>query len=160
MISLPIEPGSGPRRWRLYAAAVVIGTAVTAISVAPNLLRQRTAAVADAKAWAIEGPPCPELPLAEAARQPVATRSFGYAHAGFAYAYGHVACAEIHAEGGRSLFSGFPVCQFTSPGVILVDAAGTTTLFAPGLGERATVTVQDGKARCVMAGKFYGQLNF
>lgn len=160
MISLPIEPGSGPRRRRLYLAAVIIATAVTALSTAPNLMRERAAAIADAKAWAIEGPPCPQEPFSEAARQPAATKVFGYADAGFAYAYGHVACAEIHELGGRSLFRGYPVCQFTSPGVVAVDAAGATTFFVPGLGERATVSVRGGEARCVMAAKFYGQAGF
>ena len=160
MHSHPVSAGSGPRRWPLYVAAAVIGLGVTAAGSAPNFLRQRAAAVAEAKAWTIDGPPCPRLPLAETVRQPTATKTFGYAGAGFAYAYGHVACAQIHADGGKSLFRGYPVCQFTSPGVIVVDAAGTRTLFAPGLGERATVKVEDGAARCVMASRFYGQAGF
>lgn len=160
MLTPPVETGSGPRRWPLYLAAAIIGLIVTVAGAAPNLVRQRAAAVAEAKAWTIEGPPCPRLPLTETARQPAATRTFGYAGAGFAYAYGHVACAQIHADGGRSLFRGYPVCQFTSPGVVMVDAAGARTLFAPGLGERATVTVRDGAAQCVMAGGFYGQAGF
>ena len=94
------------------------------------------------------------------ARQPAAAKTCGYAGSGFAYAYGHVACAQIHADGGRSLFRGYPVCQFTSPGVVVVRAGGTASLFAPGLGEPATVTVRNGDAHCVMAANFHGQAGF
>lgn len=160
ILSLRIETGSGPRRWPLYLAGAVIGIGVAILGSAPNFMRERAAAIADARAWTIEGPPCLQLPIAETVRQPAAAKAFGYADAGFAYAYGHVACAEIHENGGKSLFRGYPVCQFTSPGVVIVDAAGRTTLFAPGLGERATVSVRNGEARCVMAGRFYGQLSF
>ena len=160
MRNLPIKPGEAPSRWPLYVAAAVIGLVVVVAGSTPNLLRQRAAAIAEAKAWTIEGPPCPRLPLAETARQPVATKTFGYAGAGFAYAYGHVACAQIHADGGKSLFRGYPVCQFTSPGVVVVDTARGRTLFAPGLGERATVMLEDGAAQCVMASRFYGQAGF
>jgi len=160
MHSRPIPAGSGPRRWPLYVAAAIIGLGVTAAGSAPNFMRQRAAAIAEAKAWTIDGAPCPRLPMAETVRQPTATKTFGYAGAGFAYAYGHVACAQIHADGGRSLFRGYPVCQFTSPGVLIVDTSRGRTLFAPGLGKRATVTVEDGAAQCVMASRFYGQAGF
>jgi hypothetical protein len=151
---------AAPRLWRLHLAAGIVALGLTAALIAPTLLRTRNAAVAEAQAWTIPGPPCPQLPLTEAARQPAAQKSFGYAGSGFAYAYGHVACAQIHADGGRSLVLGNPVCQFTSPGVVMVDTGRTRTLFAPGLGSRATVSVQDGAPRCVMAGRFYGQAGF
>lgn len=151
---------TSPRLWRLYLAAGLVGVVVAVASTAPSVLRQRAAAIAEAKAWAIDGPPCPNPPISETARQPTAIKSFGYAGSGFAYAYGHVACAEIHADEGRSMMRGYPVCQFTSPGVVIVETGKTRTLFAPGLGARATVSVQDGAPRCVMAGKFYGQLDF
>lgn len=149
-----------PRFLRLYLLAAVIGAVVAAASTAPSVLRERARAIAEAKAWSIDGPPCPQLPITETVRQPTATRSFGYAGAGFAYAYGHVACADIHEDGGRSMLRGYPVCQFTSPGVVIVETGKTRTLFAPGLGRRATVSAPGGVARCVMAGKFYGQLGF
>ena len=160
MRSLPIKPGDAPRNGPIYLAAAVIGLGLAIALTAHDVLKARTAAIAEAKAWTISGPPCPQLPIGEIERQPAAQKSFGYAGAGFAYAYGHVACAEIHENGGKSLFRGYPVCQFTSPGVVAVNAAGATTFFVPGLGERATVTVRNGKARCVMAARFYGQAGF
>ena len=156
----PVAPGAGPRRWPLYAIAGLIGVVAVVAGSAPNFLRQRAAAVAEAKAWTITGPPCPQLPISETVRQPTAIKSFGYAGSGFAYAYGHVACAQIHADGGRAWVRGYPVCQFTSPGVLIVETGANRTLFAPGLGERATVSVQDGAPRCVMASRFYGQAGF
>jgi hypothetical protein len=156
----PDRSARPPRFWKLHLAAAVIGLAAAALMIAPTWTRQRATAVAEAQAWTITGPPCPQLPLAEIARQPRATKTFGYAGAGFAYAYGHVACAQIHADGGRSLVSGYPVCQFISPGVVVVDTGKTRILFAPGLGRRATVSVENGAARCVMAGRFYGQAGF
>lgn len=160
MLSHPIETGSGPRRWPLHLAASLLGLGLVVAGSLPNFMRQRAADIAEAKAWDVKGPPCPQRPFSEAARYPAATKAFGYAGASFAYAYGHVACAQIHADGGRSLLRGYPVCQFTSPGVVAVDTAGITTLFAPGLGERATVRVQHGEARCVMASRFHGQQSF
>lgn len=160
MLSHPIETGSAPHRWPLYVAAAAVGLGLVVAGSLPNFMRQRAADIAEAKAWDIKGSPCPQLPLREIERQPLTKKSFGYAGVSFAYAYGHVACAEIHADGGKSLFRGYPVCQFTSPGLVIVEMAGTKTLFAPGLGERATVTVRDGKAHCVMASRFYGQAGF
>ncbi len=157
---LPTRAGDAPRAWPLYVAAAVIGIGLAIGMTGYDVLKGRTAAIAEARAWTISGPPCPQLPIREIARQPVAGKSFGYAGAGFAYAYGHVACAQIHADGGKSLFRGYPVCQFTSPGVVIVDTGDVTTLFVPGLGQRATVSAPDGKARCVMAARFYGQAGF
>lgn len=151
---------SGVRRWPIYVAAAVVGVGLAIGLTGHDLLKARSAAIAEAKAWTISGPPCPQAPLSEIARQPAAAKTFGYAGSGFAYAYGHVACAQIHADGGRSLFRGYPVCQFTSPGVVIVSIGGTTTLFVPGLGQRATVTAPNGEARCVMAARFYGQAGF
>jgi hypothetical protein len=161
METLPPQTTTAPPRFpRLYLAAGLVGAAVAATAIAPSVLRQRAAAVAEAKAWTIDGPPCPNPPITETVRQPTAIKSFGYAGSGFAYAYGHVACAHVHADEGRSMVRGYPVCQFTSPGVVIVETGKTRTLFAPGLGHRVTVSVRDGAPRCVMAGKFYGQLGF
>ena len=156
----PIKSGDAPRNWPFHVAAAVIGIGFAIGLTAHDLQKGRASAIAEAKAWTITGPPCPHLPIREIAQQPVTGKSFGYAGSGFAYAYGHVACAQIHADGGKSLFRGYTVCQFTSPGVVVVRTGGTATLFAPGLGERATVSVRNGEARCVMASRFYGQLSF
>jgi hypothetical protein len=154
----PRSPSLRANRW--WALAIVAAIGGSAAMVAPGVMRDRTAAIAQAKAWDITGVACPQFPAAEVLKQPTATRGFGYAGASFTYAYGHVACAELRADGGKSWFRGHPVCQFTSPAVVGVHVGGATTYFAPGLGQRATVSVEDGGPRCVMAANFYGQAGF
>jgi hypothetical protein len=154
----PHPPSLRLNRWSVLAVIAAIGG--SAATIAPRVMRDRTTAIAEAKAWDIIGAACPQFPASDVRKQPTATRGFGYAGAGFTYAYGHVACAELRADGGRSWFRGHPVCQFTSPAVVGVHFGGATTYFAPGLGQRATVSIEDGRPRCVMAAKFYGQVSF
>jgi hypothetical protein len=140
---------------------VVIWFGLTAAVLVPKLNSDRDTAIADAKAWTIEGPPCPQLSPADAARWPYRPKQdFDYAGVNFGYVYGHVACMQIHDDGGRSMFHGHAVCQFTSPASVAVQSGGVTAFFTPGLGQRATVSVEGGVARCVMAGDFYGQNGF
>ena len=84
------------------------------------------------------------------------TKVFEYAKVSFGRALGHVSCAEIRYDGGRALFGGYPVCQFTSPAVLEVRTAQGEFYFLPGAGRRATVSTPHGKAECVMAGNFRG----
>ena len=48
----------------------------------------------------------------------------------------------------------YHVCRFNNPGAVVVTQGGRTTIFEPGVGRPATVTVRDGKASCVVAGWF------
>lgn len=149
------------RLWRLHLAAALVGLVAGAALIAPTLMRERAAAVAEAAAWTIPGPPCRRVAPAGEAREPTPIKGFGYAGSAFAYAYGHVACAQIHANEGRSAWRGYPVCQFTSPGVVAVDTGKTRVFFSPGLGRRATISVEDATTpRCVLGGRFYGQQSF
>lgn len=152
-------PAKRPWGWHLFGVAVWIGLVAAIVITKTN--RDRAAAIIDAKAWTITGPPCPKLSPAEAARWPYQPREgFYYADVEFGFAAGHVACAQIHDDGGRSLFHGHVVCQFTSPAVVSVRTDETRAFFTPGLGRRATVSTQGGVARCVMAGDFNGQNGF
>jgi hypothetical protein len=152
---------SAPPAWLWYGVGVVVWLAATALVLVPQLLRNRAAAIEEAAAWAIAGPPCPQLGPAAAARHPYRPKkSFGYAGANFGFVYGHVACAQIHDDAGRAMLRGHPVCQFTSPAVVTVRVGKIEAFFTPGLGQRATVSVQDGTPRCVLGGDFYGQNNF
>jgi hypothetical protein len=121
--------------------------------------RHRAAVMADAKAWTIAGPPCPH-PAANAyvadleASHMHASRAFEFMGVTFARSFGHVSCAEIHANGGRSDAT-YPVCQFTSPGALEVTTARGEFYFYPSTGP-ATISVPDGRPMCVMASKFKG----
>lgn len=151
----------GPRFLYLHLGAAAIALGVGSAMMKPDLTRERAQWVAEAKAWTIAGPPCPTRPAAAADPWPYGRQpDFGYAGANFRYAYGHVACLEIHDDGGRSATQGHAVCQFTSPAMVAVTVGKTLTVFEPGLGRRATVTVEKGAPRCVVAGDFRGQLNF
>jgi hypothetical protein len=155
------SPSPRPQPWGRIVLAGAIGLSLAVAAFVPRLQRDRAEAIAQWRAWTIEGPPCPSLGPVEAARWPYqAKKTFGYAGAGFGFAIGHAACSEIHANNGTDRFRGYPVCQFTSPAVISVEAGHVRAFFTPGLGQRATVTVKDGVITCVMAGDFYGQNNF
>ena len=97
------------------------------------------------RAWTIGGAACPEAvrrsPDLFGARP---AKIFAYGGAVFARRFGHVSCAapvEPRAT-GREVFH---VCQFTSPGA-------ETTVFLPGIGNPATVTLRDGRSTCVIGG--------
>ncbi len=155
------SPPPAPFPWGRVAFGGVACLALAFAGLVPRLQRDRAEAIAQSKAWTVTGPPCPSLPPAEAAGWPYqARKTFGYAGSGFGFAIGHVACSQLHAKGGRDMFRGYPVCQFTSPAVVTVEAGNLTAFFTPGLGQRATVTVKDGVITCVMAGDFYGQNTF
>jgi hypothetical protein len=109
--------------------------------------------------WAIRGPACPIVPqISRAALGFKPPPPFVYRHVGFAYQIGDVSCEAV-PEGW---FTGatHPVCQFDAPAAIRVTYAGRSTIFEPGVGHRATVTVRGGKVSCVMGGWFtaYGPL--
>jgi hypothetical protein len=141
--------------WGRLVIVGVIGLGLGLAMFVPKLQSDRAAAIAEAKAWTIDGPPCPQLSPVEAARwlyQP--TKSFDYAGANIGYVFGHVACAQIHDDGGAALVRGHPVCQFTSPAVVAVETGRGKAFFTPGLGQRTTVSVQNGVARCVMDSRY------
>jgi hypothetical protein len=109
--------------------------------------------------WTIRGPACPVVPqISRAALGLKPPPPFVYQHVAFAYQIGDVSCEAV-PEG---LFSGatHPVCQFDAPAAIKVTYAGRTTIFEPGVGHRATVSVRGGKVSCVIGGWFtaYGPL--
>ena len=104
-------------------------------------------------AWTIAGPPCPaahrNIPTG-ATRPP---RTFEYGGISFTRRFGHVSCVAL-PERGMFDESSDRICQFSAPAMIAVRTERGTTLFEPGVGRRATVTVRDGRASCVMGGWF------
>jgi hypothetical protein len=118
--------------------------------------RHIEAAVANAKAWTITGPPCPTLTRqAYLAGAVHADHAFQLGDVGFARAYGHVSCNFIANDGGRGL-GDYPVCQFTSPAVLRITTPQAEVYFFPSTGP-ATVSVPHGTPRCVMASRFRGE---
>ena len=110
--------------------------------------------IADAREWRIEGPPCPQITAAQfVGKRQRGPRSFEYQGVTFFRRYGHVSCAPIYYDGGRSDLL-YPVCQFTSPGDLLIRTRKGDWYFQPGPGQPATVSAAHDDARCVMASKF------
>jgi hypothetical protein len=108
------------------------------------------------RAWAIEGPACPVL--TDVSRPPFGTRgpkTFDYGGVSFARRYGHVDCMAA-TEGPMGDKQVYRVCQFAAPMVVAVTVAGRTTVFKPGVGRPATVTIRRGEVSCVVGGWFKG----
>jgi hypothetical protein len=103
--------------------------------------------------WIIAGPPCPpathswgEIALS---RQP---RVVDYGGMHIAHLFGGADCSPVPEDYFSS--KAYSVCQFTAPVMLAVTAAGRTTLFEPGYGRRATVTLRHGSLTCVLGGWF------
>lgn len=119
-----------------------------------NYMALRGERIADYQAWQIEGPACPIITSAaflQGRRR--GPRRFTYGGVDFYRRHGHVSCAPIYYDHGRSSRF-YPVCQFTSPGDLLIRADGRDWYFRPGPGQPATVSVAYGRPRCVMASNF------
>ncbi|WP_374470038.1 hypothetical protein [Phenylobacterium sp.] len=155
-----VDYGLRPRRRpaRLYALLaggfVLVGLAGFAAWEVRDWLGRREAAVETAKAWDVQGPPCPELSEAEfRARGLKAPKAFEFEGVVIARRHGHVSCQMVADNAGRS-FSSHVVCQFTGPGVLRVTAPGGERRFEAGPGQPATVSTEGGAPRCVLASKF------
>ena len=104
--------------------------------------------------WTAKGPACPiTAALSPANRGAKPPPPFVYKEVGFAYQIGDVSCVAVPEKG---LFNGrtYPVCEFDAPAAIAVTAGGRTVIFEPVVGHSATVTVQAGRASCVVGGGF------
>ncbi|MDR3510421.1 MAG: hypothetical protein P4L73_02210 [Caulobacteraceae bacterium] len=123
--------------------------AVIAATVPLALGAQRIAAVAKARAWAVDGPPCPAM--SRAAFQASGLRIahvVDYDDVRFGRGYGYVTCVAVARNGGRGLDT-VPVCQFNSPTVLEVTTPRADVYFATHIGP-ATVTIVNDRPRCVL----------
>lgn len=138
----------------VWYGLVLLGLAWFAAQVTARNLEIRRGRIADAKAWAIGGPPCPQITRAEFLVHGLkGPKRFDYEEAAFYRRFGHVTCAPIYDRGGRGRRF-HPVCQFTSPGDLLIRTDAGEWYFRPGAGQPATVSVEHGQARCVMAARY------
>lgn len=143
--------------WRWVWRGLGLAAAAFAVwGLAARYLHIRAERVADARAWAITGPACPQIDEAELMRDVGAgLRSFTYADVTFFRREGFVECAPIYEDGGRG-DAFHPVCQFTGPGDLRVRTTRGDWRFRPGR-RPATVSVANGEARCVMASRLAGR---
>ena len=144
------------RRWAPPIENLGMGLVLLAVVSIPtalvvsNWMEMRQARVA----WAIAGPPCPRLapgtPIFTGRRLP---QEFDYGGVHYARQYGHVSCVGFREDGlfNRAVYR---VCQFSGPMTLAVTAGRDQLAFRTGVGRRATVTIRDGKASCVVGGWF------
>jgi hypothetical protein len=102
--------------------------------------------------WDIKGPPCPAPTHAwrdvVLSRQP---HTFQYGGVDFAHPFGAADCVSV-PDGPFITRRAYYACQFTAPIMISVTAGGRTTLFEPGPGRHATVSLRHGRIACVLGG--------
>jgi len=151
---LAIDLGGGdPKHARMRARLQAAGLIALVAAAASIPVSEGYTAWATHRAlrleWLVNGPNCPVVTaLSPAARGAKPPAPFVYKDVGFVYQIGDVTCAAVPE---RSLFSHatFPVCQFDAPAGVAVTVAGRTTVFEPGVGHGATVSVDHGRIACV-----------
>lgn len=137
----------------LMGLAIVGGLVWIAAHILAEEHAVRAGRIADARAWAIDGPPCPQITEAEfLGNHHKGPRRFDYEGVSFFRRYGHVTCSPVYEHGGTSKRF-HPVCQFTSPGDLLIRTPKGEWFYRVGPGRPATVSVPGQEARCVLAAR-------
>jgi hypothetical protein len=138
---------SGP--WQTAGiVAVMLAVASIPLSIAYGTLMDRQALEED---WVIAGPACPVVGHAMWFHRP--PHKFSYQGVDFTRQYGSVSCMVLPDDGALSK-ARHTTCQFSSPAAVSVTAGGQTTIYEPGIGHPATVTIRDGRPSCVVGGWF------
>jgi len=137
--------------------AMTVGALAVAVAVASDMKERRhqiAQSAADASLARIAGPPCPAVARGAYAQPLRPDKMFDFNDVDFARHFGQANCDVAPTKG--ALGQGFyPVCQFSSPAVLAVRTARGMYYFEPGVGRAATVSVQDGVARCVLASPYW-----
>lgn len=131
-------------RWFWVSAAVAVVAAL-----AWNWHRYEKVLAAKDHEWTISGPPCPAsdgFPVSSSRSPKVHEIEFGGNT--LVRRFGYVTCSYVDA-----IRHPMAVCQFSAPGALRVVTTKGTFNFAPGIGQRATITVRGGIPQCVVAGK-------
>ncbi|MGA0602300.1 hypothetical protein ACO2Q3_16450 [Caulobacter sp. KR2-114] len=151
----PPEGFSRPAGFRFprWAVVSVVGAGiiiVLGLSLYDRFLNVRDA-TQESQASAIAGPPCPSISHDAVLRDGLEVRyATDFNGLSFGRRFGEVSCSEVAAKGGLGMRS-YPVCQFSGPDVVSVKTAAGQLYFRPGVGRKASIVVQNGAPRCVMA---------
>jgi hypothetical protein len=143
---------------RKFGIAHAIG-AVVVITAGAGLLtfqfvKDRNAHIATARAWNIQGPPCPAMTEVEFnAKRYTALKTFPYDDAVIGRTAGDASCSDVKDSGGKGLGTD-RVCQFTSPATLTVVSPAGSWFFVPGAGQPSTLIIHKDVPRCVMASNF------
>jgi hypothetical protein len=133
----------------LWLALGVLAVLLPA-SFVPKMIQQRNANVAEAKAWSMPGEPCPTVTKAGYDTAPL-PRAKGTEYEGvlFERRLGHMECTLLHADGGKSGKT-YPVCRFSSPGMVGVETSDKAAFFAPKQGKSVLVSLESGEPTCLV----------
>ena len=103
----------------------------------------------EAVVWTVAGPPCPQISAAGFQQLAITPHPFEFEGLSGDMAHGAVSCAQIRFDGDRATRP-FPVCQFSAPFAVHVDRPGADVYLKPGVATPITVSLPDGKLRCVI----------
>ncbi|MDB5459384.1 MAG: hypothetical protein JWO72_1125 [Caulobacteraceae bacterium] len=138
------------------AAGAAVSLAIAGYFTIASVLRDRDKNIADSRAYAASGAPCPTTTKAQlAANGPNLRHGFDFGDMHLVHAFGDADCAWIADHAGAGM-GRFPVCRFTSPGSLEVVVGKTDVLFAPGLGRPAAIVLDRGQVRCLLTAKEMG----
>jgi hypothetical protein len=157
ILSRLVRKRGGLMGWLQTAAIVLILAAVASIPLTVGVGTWATHRSLR-KEWVVDGPACPAVAqISPAARGAKPPPPFTYRGTHFAYQIGDVECAPV-PEKNPFDSSHYTVCQFDAAGAVEVTQGGHTTIFEPGVGHGAMVTVRRGDVSCVLSasGEFHG----
>ena len=103
----------------------------------------------EAASWTVAGPPCPQVSAAGFQQLAITPHPFDFEGLSGDMAHGAVSCAEIRFDGERATRP-FPVCQFSAPFAVHLDRPGSDVYLEPGVAKPITISLPDGKLRCVI----------
>ena len=135
-------------------AGALVALGIPAWLFGESFLKHRAANIQLAREWSIDGTPCPTVSAADFAKRRLkAPKGLRFADIEVFRQYGHLSCSVIKDHGGAGQ-DDYAVCQFTAPNTLRVKTVKGEWLFAPGVGQPATVATPNGIAHCVLAAKF------
>jgi hypothetical protein len=144
---------------RLQLAGMLGVLALVASVPLVDIYRTWLSARNEKAAWdGITGPACPTMdapPLRPPGSRMRSPMIFTYGDVRISRQHGHASCAGFRESASLTDEPRvYRICQFNAPSVLTVTTARGTTIFRPGPVRRATVTVRDGVATCVLGGWF------
>jgi hypothetical protein len=104
---------------------------------------------AEAAAWTVAGPPCPQVSAGSFQQLAITPHPFAFEGLSGDMAHGGANCTEIRFDGARAT-APYPVCQFSAPFAVHLDRPGSDVYFEPGVARPITISLPDGKVRCVI----------
>lgn len=152
VVRLPLD--ESPRwRWRRLLLTVGLTSAIYFPGFALLAHDHEARRTASNAFWRVEGPPCATLAPDRFEDAPRARLRIDYDGVLIARRAGAAACTRRNDRiDGVALR--YPVCKFAAPDTLAVSVAGQQRVFDLSGGGAATISVVNGRIRCVLSEKF------